>query len=79
MEAPEEVTLIYRKVGATHVFTAEGFPGFHIGSSRLATAYKEALGALGEHVALVRGCDPVVYDAIPLEQLRRELNAADQQ
>ena len=46
---PCEVTLVYRHVGAGHVFTAEGMPGFYIGSSSLKKAFEMAMVGLGAH------------------------------
>lgn len=57
---PAEVTLVYREVGKTHVFTAPDFRGFHIGSSVLKTAYEQAVIALGEHISRVYNC-PASY------------------
>ncbi len=55
---PPEVTLLYREVGKTHVFTADHdkLRGFHIGSSDLSRAFHQAAIALGEHVSRVFGC-----------------------
>jgi hypothetical protein len=51
---PAEVTLVYRLVGAaTHVFTADEFRGFHIGSSSLSEAFEIAPVALSSHVSLI--------------------------
>ena len=52
---PSEITLVYRVVGKTHVFTALDMTGFHIGSSSLRCAFEQASVALGEHVTAVSG------------------------
>lgn len=54
---PVEVTLVYREVGKTHVFTAPDLHGFHIGSSVLKNAYEQAVIALGQHVSRVFDCN----------------------
>jgi hypothetical protein len=54
---PQEVNLIYREVGKTHVFTAAELRGFHIGSESLAFAYENLAQALSEHVSRVFGCE----------------------
>lgn len=60
--APEQVTLTYRRVGDTHVFTARELPGLHVGSSSLYKAFEQAIKALGEHVS--RLCEREVgYEA----------------
>lgn len=54
-DALEQVTLTYRKVGETHVFTARELPGLHIGSSSLYKAFEQSIKALGEHVTRLSG------------------------
>lgn len=53
---PEQVTLVYRRVGDTHVFTAPELPGLHVGSSSQAKAFEQSIKALGEHVSQLHGC-----------------------
>jgi hypothetical protein len=52
---PNEIALVYREVGASHVFNAPEVPGFHIGSSLLKKAFEQALIGLGEHMSRVCG------------------------
>ena len=54
---PDEITLVYRPVGPSHVFTATGpsMSGFHISSPDLKVAFDLAGVALGKHVALIYG------------------------
>jgi hypothetical protein len=54
--APQRVTLIYREVGNTHVFTSPELRGFHIGMCDLNAAFDSAVLALGEHVSLLFNC-----------------------
>jgi hypothetical protein len=56
---PSEVTLVYRPVGPSHVFTANGpeMSGFHISHPDRKVAFDLAGKALGEHVALIYGVD----------------------
>lgn len=60
---PREITLVYRPVGKSHVFTATGpnMKGFHISSPKLRLAFDLAPVALGQHVALVYGV-PARYE-----------------
>lgn len=54
---PDEITLVYRPVGPSHVFTASGpeMCGFHISSPKLKVAFDLARASLGRHVALIYG------------------------
>jgi hypothetical protein len=52
---PKEVCLLYALVGGTHVFTAEGIRGFHIGSADLKTAFDRSIVALGMHISRLTG------------------------
>jgi hypothetical protein len=56
---PEEITLVYRPVGPSHVFTANGpeMSGFHISHPHRKVAFELAVEALGKHVALIYGVD----------------------
>jgi hypothetical protein len=56
---PQEVTLVYRPVGPTHVFTANGpeMSGFHISHPDRKVAFELAGDALGKHVKLIYGVD----------------------
>jgi hypothetical protein len=60
---PHEITLVYRPVGQSHVFTATGpkMKGFHISSPDLRVAFDLAPVALGKHVALIYGV-PARYE-----------------
>jgi hypothetical protein len=53
---PEQVTLVYREVGKTHVFTARELRGFHVGSAERKFAFEHAFTALSEHVSRIYGC-----------------------
>lgn len=59
LNPPSEVTLVYRPVGKSHVFTANGhkMSGFHISSPVLKTAFELAGVALGKHVKTIYGID----------------------
>src|SRR4051812_44705817 len=61
---PREITLVYRPVGKSHVFTATGanMKGFHISSPDRKVAFDLAALALGKHVGLVYGVHPVRYE-----------------
>lgn len=52
---PPEVTLVYRNLGMTHVFTAEEFRGFHVGGPTLRVALDNAIRALGKHITVLYG------------------------
>jgi hypothetical protein len=56
---PEEITLVYRPVGPSHVFTANGpeMSGFHISHPQRKTAFELAVKALGKHVHLIYAVD----------------------
>lgn len=56
---PDEITLVYRFVGPSHVFTANGpeMCGFHISHPYRKVAFELAVEALGKHVALIYGVD----------------------
>jgi hypothetical protein len=56
---PEEITLVYRPVGPSHVFTANGpqMSGFHISHPFRKVAFELAVEAIGKHVALIYGVD----------------------
>jgi hypothetical protein len=60
---PREITLVYRPVGKSHVFTATGpnMKGFHISSPHLRVAFDLAPVALGKHVGLIYGV-PARYE-----------------
>lgn len=59
-QPPREITLVYREVGKTHVFSTQEFRGFHVGSSSLKFAFEKAIVALGLHVSEEFSC-PVEY------------------
>jgi hypothetical protein len=60
---PNEITLVYRNLGMTHVFIADEFAGFHVGGSSLRGALDNAIHALGKHVALLYDLtEPVEYE-----------------
>lgn len=74
---PTSVTLIYRAIGKTHVFTAQEFKGFHIGSSSLRKAYEQAIKALGEHVSLIYGQSVEYETRQTYEAFQRKLSGID--
>lgn len=61
---PREITLVYRPAGKSHVFTAAGakMEGFHISSPDRKVAFDLAALALGAHVGMVYGVDPLRYE-----------------
>lgn len=54
-EAPQELALVYRQVGNSHVFTSKSAPGLHIGSSQRSEAFTCALTGLSEHFTRLYG------------------------
>ena len=74
---PDHVTLVYREVGKTHVFTAQGLKGFHVGSCTLDAAFKLALTALGEHVSLLCGREVKYEAATALRDFKQHLKGDD--
>jgi hypothetical protein len=53
---PDEVALVYRMVGETHVFTSTGIDGLvHVGSHDKRTAFDCAFKALSLHVSKTSG------------------------
>lgn len=53
---PNEVTLVYREVGNSHVFTAAGIVGLvHVGSCDRKKAFDNAFVALSTHVSMLTG------------------------
>lgn len=71
---PERVTLLYREVGHTHVFTTSEWVGFHIGSSKLRVAFEKAIEALGEYATELYGCSATYVPEIPFEEFERHLH-----
>lgn len=63
---PREITLVYKPVGKSHVFTATGskMKGFHISSPDRKRAFDLAGVALGRHVGLVYGVQTVRYEIL---------------
>jgi hypothetical protein len=59
MNPPDEITLVYRPVGLSHVFTAAGpeMSGFHISSPSLEVAFGLAAPGLGRHVSSLYGVE----------------------
>ena len=48
---PENVNLVYRKVGKTHVFSTEGARGLvHVGSVDRENAFNSVIPALSKHI-----------------------------
>jgi hypothetical protein len=75
---PAEVTLVYREVGKTHVFTAPDLRGFHIGSSVLKNAYEQAVIALGQHVSRVFECSVAYRMARSFKEFENLLKKDDE-
>ena len=74
-EVPNEITLVYREVGGTHVFTAPNFKGLHIGSSDLKNAYSLVPVALSEHVSSVCSQESEYVLSMPFEQFESHLTS----
>jgi len=77
---PQEVTLVYRNLGMTHVFFAEEFHGLHVGGQTLREALDNAIYALGKHITLLYGLStPAQYalqgTADDFESQLRDANA----
>ena len=71
---PEHVTLIYRAVGPTHVFTSSEWSGFHIGSHDLRDAFNQAIEALGEYVTELYGCEATYVPEMTFETFEKHLH-----
>lgn len=69
---PAEVTLVYRTVGKTYVFTSEDLPGYHIGSATLERAFELAVQGLGYHVSKIYGCH-AQYSTQPFAEFEAHL------
>lgn len=53
---PDQVDLVYRKVGVNHVFASKGIRGLvHVGHRDLAVAYHTVIEALNVHVTNTYG------------------------
>jgi hypothetical protein len=72
---PEEITLVYRPVGPSHVFTALGYrmSGFHISHYDLKTAYEWAEASLGPHVKLIYGIEADYEIPMGFETFKRHI------
>ena len=58
---PQEITLVYRPVGKSHVFTSPSseMAGFHISHPSLKFAFNLAGYALGKHISELYQCSAV--------------------
>ena len=72
---PEQVTLVYREVGKTHVFTARELRGFHVGSCDRKFAFEHAFSALSEHVSRLYDCRAEYTSLLSYEQFENHLKA----
>ena len=74
---PPEVTLVYREVGKTHVFTAANLRGFHVGSSSLHFAFDHLAAALGEHVSRACNCEASYRLQVSYDEFERHLTGCE--
>ena len=72
---PEQVTLVYREVGKTHVFTARELRGFHIGSADRKFAFEHAFAALSEHVSRLYDCKAQYQSILSYQEFEKHLKA----
>lgn len=74
---PEEITLVYRPVGPSCVFTANGpeMSGFHISHPHRKVAFDLAVKALGKHVALIYGVDAHYEFELSYEDFEAQLKS----
>jgi hypothetical protein len=56
---PQEIILVYRPVGKSHVFTSASpdMSGFHMSHPSLQCAFELASFGLGKHVSEMYGCE----------------------
>jgi hypothetical protein len=73
---PEQVTLVYREVGKTHVFTARELRGFHIGSCDRKFAFEHAFTALSEHVSRLYNCHAEYKPLSSFQQFENHLKVS---
>jgi hypothetical protein len=75
---PSEITLVYREVAPSHVFTALGprMRGFHISHPDRKTAFKLAEAALGAHVKLAFGVDAAYHISTKYEDFESHINGS---
>ena len=73
---PERIPLVYRMVGETHVFTADGFVGFYVGSSNLSNAFNQLAPALSDHVSTALGCQLSYSMESPFADFESHLKSA---
>jgi hypothetical protein len=74
---PPEVTLIYRELGKTHIFTVAELRGFHVGSSSRSFVFNQLAEALSEHVSLVYGCKAQYRLEVAYEEFEARLNGGE--
>jgi hypothetical protein len=61
--APDQIELVYRRVGSTHVFMSRGITGLvHVGSHDRKSAFTGVIDALNFHVEQAYET-PAVYEA----------------
>lgn len=80
LDLPAEIILVYRPVGNSHVFTANGpkMSGFHISSPTLEVAFDLAGLALGKHVKLIYGIDAEYRIENSFDEFRNHLKGSIQ-
>lgn len=76
--APNEVALVYRQVGSSHVFTAKSAPGLHVGSSDLERAFDNALEGLGQHFTRLYGRQVSYQAEVDSAEFARRLSDGDE-
>lgn len=73
---PNNVELIYRVVGKTHVFSSKGIRGLvHIGSHDRQEAFTNVIESLGAHVSAAYGCEAAYKCAISYTQFEEHIDA----
>lgn len=72
---PTSVSLVYRMVGATHVFSSKGINGLvHVGSDNREDAFRGVMTALNKHVTHAYGCEATYSCAMTYEQFSDHLD-----
>ena len=71
---PEEVGIVYRSAGSTHVFTSKGIKGLvHCGSSDLEDAFNQVIACLNHHVSEVYNCEVEYKSQMSFEEFSQHL------
>ena len=75
---PEEVGIVYRNVGNTHVFTSKGIEGLvHCGSSELEDAFNQVIACLNHHVSEVYDCEVEYKSQVPFNEFEQHLASSN--